>query len=215
MVMTGTMNNPGTVILEVADLSQILVKARVDESDVGKVETGQRAKVHIHAWPDDVFEGVVDTIALTQSIERDGTKYFETEIILADSEKKIYSGLTADVDIEIKEHKNILKIPSQAVLACEVDELPLEIRENCAEVDKEKTYAAVIYKCVEGEAIVTPVKIGESDASHTIILAGITQEDEIVVGPYKELEKIKHKKKIKIEQEEKEEKEGKEGQEEG
>jgi HlyD family secretion protein len=164
----------------------------VDETDVGSVAVGQRAKAHIHAWPNKVFEGVVDTIALAQNIDqRSGTKYFETKILLASADEKILSGLTADVDIETNKHQGVLKVPSQAVLDRAVDELPMEIR-SLPEVDQKKTYASVVYRYVGGKAVVTPVKFGKSDVTHTIILSGITEEDQIVTGPYKVLESIKH-----------------------
>ena len=57
MVVTGMMNNPGTKILEVGDLSQMLVVAQVDEADVGKLEVGQKAKVFIDAYPNHEFKG--------------------------------------------------------------------------------------------------------------------------------------------------------------
>jgi len=201
MVITGTMNNPGTVIMEVADLSQMLLIAQVDEADVARVKVGQNAKVHIQAWPDTVFEGVVDSVALTQNMARDGSRYFKTEILLKNSDQQIFSGLSADVDIEIRKHKDVLKVPSQAILGREVDTLPVEIRENCPEVDKKKIYASVVYRYIDGEAIVTPVKIDKSDATHTIILSGITEDDQIIAGPYKVLEAIKHEQKVKDERE--------------
>jgi len=77
----------------------------------------------------------------------------------------------------------------------------LEIRENSPLVDTAKTYATVVYRYIDGKAVVTPVKIGQSDLTHTIIKAGITEEDKIVVGPYKVLEKLKHDQKIQDERE--------------
>jgi len=59
----------------------------------------------------------------------------------------------------------------------------------------------VVYRYVDGKAVVTPVKIGQSDLTHTIILSGITEEDKIIVGPYKELESIKHNQRIRDERE--------------
>jgi hypothetical protein len=105
------------------------------------------------------------------------------------------------VDIETRKHSNILKLPTQAVLGRELDSLPLDIRENSPQVDKSKTFATVVYRCVDGKAVVTPVKIGQSDLTHTIILAGVTEKDKIVVGPYKVLESIKHDQKIQDERE--------------
>ena len=64
MVMTGTMNNSGTVIMEVSDLSQILVVAQVDETDVSELKPGQEAAVSIQAFPNIKFKGVVNKIEL-------------------------------------------------------------------------------------------------------------------------------------------------------
>ena len=192
MVIMGTMNNPGTVIMVVGDLSKMLIVAQINESDVGKLEIGQKAVVHINAFTDHEFTGVVDSIALSHDWSRTATKYYRTEILLDATEEKLYSGLTAHVDVETRKHINVLKVPAQAVLGREVDSLPLEIRENSAEVDTSKTFATVVYRYIDGKAAVTPVKIGQSDLTHIVIQSGVTEEDKIIVGPYKVLESIKH-----------------------
>lgn len=201
VVVYGTMNNPGTVIIEVADLSKMLVVAQVDEADVEKVEIGQKVIVQVDAFPDLEFNGIVDSIALTHTSSAGGTKYFRTEILLEAVDEKLYSGLTAHVDIETQKHTNILKVPTQAVLGIEIDSLPLEIRENSPYVNKDKTFATVVYRYIDGKAVVTPVKIGESDLTHTIIELGVSEEDKIVVGPYKVLDSLKHGMKIQDERE--------------
>lgn len=208
LVMTGTMNNPGTIIMEVGDLSQMLLVAQVDEADVGKMAVGQKAKVKVQAFPDEEFEGVVDLIELMHRVSQTGTKYFRTEILLKGDVSKLYSGLTAHVDIETVKHEGVLNLPSQAVMAVPVDDLPLDIRDNSPEIDKDKTYATVVYRCVDGKAVVTPVTIGEDNLTHTIIKSGITADDKIVVGPYKVLESIKHDQMIQDEREAEEKKPG-------
>ncbi|MBA7650842.1 hypothetical protein ES703_58655 [subsurface metagenome] len=82
-----------------------------------------------------------------------------------------------------------------------IDDLPLDIREDNPEVDKEKTFTPVVYRYIDGKAVVTPVKIGPSNLTNTIIKSGITEEDKIVVGPYKVLEGLKHDQKIRDERE--------------
>ncbi|NQV32772.1 MAG: efflux RND transporter periplasmic adaptor subunit, partial [Phycisphaeraceae bacterium] len=84
IVMTGTMNNAGTVILEVADLSRMLVVAQVGEADVGKMRVKQKAEITVQAFPDDTFYGSLDTIALKHRMSNTGTKYYRTEILLND-----------------------------------------------------------------------------------------------------------------------------------
>ena len=80
LVVTGTMNNPGTVIMEVADLSTMLFKARVDESAIASLKVGQKAIVRVPAYKDHEFSGTVQTVALANTEAKDGTKYFKTEI---------------------------------------------------------------------------------------------------------------------------------------
>lgn len=201
MVIMGTMNNPGTVIMEVADRDTMLLVAQVDESDVGKLAVGQKATVHVQAFPDEDFKGVVDSIALTHRMSTTGTKYFRTEILLEGDVQKLYSGLTAHVDIETLKHQNVLNVPSQAVLGRSVDDLPLEIRDKSPHVDKTKTYAAVVFCYNNGKAKITPVKTAQSNLTHTIIEAGLTEQDKVVVGPYKVLESIKHDQLIQDERE--------------
>jgi HlyD family secretion protein len=103
-----------------------------------------------------------------------------------------------------------VKVPSQAVLAREVDELPLDIREKNSDVDKNKTFATVVYKYTDGKATATPVKIGASDLTHTVILSGLKEGDKVIVGPYKVLEKVKHDQKVRDEREVEKEKNKKE-----
>jgi len=201
MVIIGTMNNPGTVIMVVGDLAKMLVVAQTDESDVGKLKVGQKTNIHIDAFPEREFTGVVDSIALSHNWSNTMTKYYRTEILLDTTEAKLYSGLTAHVEVETNKHVDVLKVPAHAVLGREVDTLPIEIRENSTELDKNKTFATVVYRYIDGKAVVTPVTIGQSDLTHIVIKSGITEEDKIIVGPYKVLESIKHGQTIQDERE--------------
>jgi HlyD family secretion protein len=210
MVMTGTMNNPGTVIIEVADLSTMLLVAQVDEADIGKLEVGQEAVVRVQAFWNEEFKGVVDTIALTHNVSQNRAKYFRTEILLKGDVEKLYSGLTADVDIYTKKHSGVIKVPSQAVLSRKVDDLPLDIRDNNPIVDPNKSDVYVVYRCIDDKTVVSPVEIGPSDMTHVIIKSGISEGDKIVVGPYKILEGLKHDQKIRDERQVEAEKKKKE-----
>ena len=193
LVITGTMNNPGTVIMEIGDLSQMLLVAQVDEADVAKLAPQQKAVIHVDAFGDKEFTGLVDSIALSHTTSFTRTKYYRTEILIDSTDDvKLYSGLTAHVDIETRKNENVLKLPSQAVLGKEFDLLPLDIREGSGLVDPNKTYATVVFRHIDGKAVITPVKIGHSDLTHTIIESGITEKDNVIVGPYNILEKLTH-----------------------
>jgi len=209
MAIVGTMNNPGTVIMEVGDLSEMLVVAQVDEADVGKLKVGQKARVNIQAWPDKVFAGVVQTVALSRKIGTDGSRYYETEVLLVDPNERVFTGMTADVDIEVATHTNVMVLPSQAVLGRKVDELPVELRDKLSEEDKKKAYTSVVYRVRDGKAVATLVKIGASNTTHTVIQSGLSEGDKVIVGPYKELEKLRHDQLVKDEREAKAEEEAK------
>jgi len=209
MAIVGTMNNPGTVIMEVGDLSEMLVVAQVDEADVSKLKVGQKARVNIQAWPDKVFPGIVQTVALSRKVGTDGSKYYETEVLLVDPNEQVFTGMTADVDIEVATHGSVLVLPSQAVLGRKVDELPVELRDKLNEEEKKKAYTSVVYCVKDGKAVATLVKIGASNTTHTVIEQGLSEGDQVVVGPYKELEKLKHDQLVKDEREVKAEEEAK------
>jgi HlyD family secretion protein len=213
MVMTGTMNNPGTVIMEVADLSQMLILAQVAEADVGKLRVGQKAKIRIQAYPDKTWTGEVIEIALTKNdlprrvTSLTGTDYFRVEILLDydPSGPKLYGGLRAQVEIETVKHEGVLTVPSQAVLARPVDDLPLAAR-NAPEVLKDKTFTPVAYRAIDGKAAITPVKIGASNLTHTIIESGLSETDKVIMGPYRALDALKQDEVLKDEKDAEKEK---------
>jgi HlyD family secretion protein len=71
-----------------------------------------------------------------------------------------------------------------------IDELPAAVKSR-PEVDKNKTLATVVFKVDGGKAVITPVTIGASDMTHTVIESGLKEGDQIIVGPYKILPTLK------------------------
>jgi HlyD family secretion protein len=202
-MVTGTINYPGTVIMEVSDRSKMLVVAQVDEADIGALEVGQKAVVSVQAFPNVKFTGVVDEIAPKHRFSSNQTRYYRTEILLHNDANvsKLYTGLTADVDIETRKHPDVITVLSQAILAREVDSLPLDIRDKSAELDKGKKFATVVYRFIDGKSVATPVRAGQSDLTHTIVVGGLKEGDKVVVGPYKVLDNLKQDQKLKDERE--------------
>ena len=202
-VVTGTISYPGTVIMEVADLSQMLVVAQVGEADIGKIKIKQRAAVSVQALPDDEFHGTIESIALTHSLSSSGTKYYRTEILLDNDPNvsKLYCGLTGHVEIETRKHKSVLTLPSQAILGRAIDSLPLKIRDTSKQINKKKTFTPVVYRYINGKAVVTPVKLGPNNLTHTIISSGLSVNDKVIIGPYKVLDNLKHDQAVKDERE--------------
>jgi HlyD family secretion protein len=196
-VIVGTTNNPGSVIMEIADLSDMLLNAQVDETNIDAVEEGQSAIVYINAYADREFEGEVKRIGLKRQVSGSGTGFFivEIEVNLAEGET-LLSGLSASTDIEVETIFNTVKVPSQAVfLDKRVDELPDEIREHEL-IDTNKTYAAVVFVEEDGKAMMRPVRVGPSDLTHTVIEAGLEPGERVVVGPYRELPNLSHEQAI-------------------
>jgi HlyD family secretion protein len=196
VVVYGTMNNAGTVILEIADLSQMIVAAQADEMEVSKIKVGQKAKVHVQAYPEIVFNGEVISTALAQSstatMQRGGVKFYRTEVLVDPNGMNICAGFNADVDIETTTYRDVVKVPSQAIVSRDVESLPKEIKDKLSPDLRKKAYTTVVYRLVDGKAVVTPVKMGATDMTHTIALSGLTADDKVVIGPFKVLEKIKH-----------------------
>ena len=203
----GTFNNIGSTIMTIADLSRMILKAQVAESDIASLEEGQAAKVHINAYPDAVFSGTVTQIALQRSLSSDGSGIFATEVEIDLRGRRIYSGLAANVDIDIATHEGLV-VPSQAIVERMVEDLPDDIRRSEL-VDRSKRTTSVVYRVVDGKAVCTPVKPGPSDLTHTLVLEGVSSGDAVITQPYKVLEKIKHDELVKEEEsdEEKEEEE--------
>ena len=222
-VVVGTLNNPGSVIMEIADLRQMVLKARVDESNIAPVKKGQRAKVYVNAYRDRTFEGVVELVELKRKLDKDQTGYFEVEIALDLPEGELLrSGLTANCDIEVETIRDVIVVPSQAVMDRRVDELPKEIVDSSPHIDRNKAFTRVVYRLApEGDAaaagapapaatisppasgagrkqpvryktVVTPVSVGSSDLTRTVILGGLSEGELIVTGPYKTVMELKH-----------------------
>lgn len=217
IAVTGTMNNPGTVLLEVADLSGLVVVARVDESDINRIEPGQVSHVRISAYPDEVFEGTVERVALSTSQEiaagsrsSSGAAYFEARVRLDELPDPIRTGLSATVEIEAATFNHVLLVPNQSVVSVPVESLP-EAEAEDADADNEKggsedgdetgartynvggrTTALAVYTVRDGKATLVPVEIGASDNDHTVITAGLEAGDRVISGPFSTLSQLTH-----------------------
>jgi len=200
LVVIGTLNNAASVILEIADLGEMLLMARVDEANVALVDGDQRALVYVNAYPDDPFQGVVERVGLTKLRWTDGTEYFETEVrIELDDRRRLRAGLSATCDIEVETVEDALRVPSQAVLSRRIDELPAEVRDASVILDLSKTFANVVYTVRDGRAAVVPVRVGISDLSHTVIEAGLDEGQRIVTGPFRVLRELADEDPVEIE----------------
>ncbi len=211
LVVVGTLNNAGSVIMEIADLSKMVLKARVDESNIVPVKENQIAKVYINAYGEREFRGVVERVELQRKVDRDNTGYFEVWVpITLERGETLRSGLTANTDIMVETVRDVLVLPSQAVVDRKIDELPKAVTEGNGNINRANTYARVVYRLEEtgkvhsdGRAVhkvvATPVQIGTSDLTRTAIIAGLKDGQSVVTGPFKALQSLRHDQEVLLE----------------
>ncbi|MCX5690532.1 MAG: efflux RND transporter periplasmic adaptor subunit [Planctomycetota bacterium] len=200
LVVIGTLNNAGSVIMEVADLGVMLLKTRLDEANIGPVLEGQKARVFVNAYPNMPMNGTIDHIGLKRQVDKDGTAYFETDILIdKPADLVLRSGLTANADIQVETFRDVIKVPSQAVLDRTIDDLPESVVAGNALIDRTKKFARVVYVIQGGKARSIPVKTGASDLTDTILTAGIESDAKVISGPFKVLQSLKDDQKVEIE----------------
>ena len=189
LAVVGIMNSPGTLIMTVADLGAMHLNAKVAETDIARVAVGQDAKIYVNAYKDDPFDGKVSEIALQRTVEKDGTGSFKVLVNLDLKGRQIFSGLTGNVDIDIARQEGLM-VPSQAVVERPVNDLPESVKSSPL-VQKNRRVTTVVFRVIDGKAVVTPVVTGPSNLTDTLIKEGLTAGETIITGPYRSLEKIK------------------------
>ena len=103
-----------TLFTIAADLSQMQLKASIDESDLGNIKDGQAVTFHVDAYPNDVFHGKVQQVRLNPVIESNVVTY--AAIISApNAELKLKPGMTATVSVEVTRRDDVLRVPSAAL----------------------------------------------------------------------------------------------------
>ena len=123
IVIAGTTNLPGTVLMTIGDMTRMRVRADVDETDVGLVRSGQAVSIYLQADQDDPIPGTVDLISPK------GTKLaevvsFETLISVDGKHESLRPEMTATVEIEVKRATDALSVPVQAVVHRRLKDLP-------------------------------------------------------------------------------------------
>ncbi len=207
IVVVGTMNNPGTQVLTVSDLSAMLVRADVDETDVPEMKLGQKAKITVDALPDTSYAGRVTEIGNTAkrtNVATEGQTNFEVKVLFDQSPVEVRPGMTADVEIATSTHANTNGVPIQAVVVRTERELRQAERKKgrrapgaqaaTAEEDtvgrkpKEITGLFVVR---EGIARFVPVRTGIASETDIEVFGALQRGDAVVSGPYKALRDLK------------------------
>jgi HlyD family secretion protein len=121
--------NAGTVISTVADLGTMLVKAGVNEVDIGKIHLGQESRVTLDAFPRVLFKGTISRIAPAARLD-DQVKVFDVEIALEKLGVELRTGMTANLEIRGEIRKQVLTVPVESVFVRGEEEMVYIQRET-------------------------------------------------------------------------------------
>src|SRR3954462_2070992 len=106
--------NAGTVLFSVADVSKMIVKAGVNEVDIGKIRVGMPVKVTLDAYPKTAFQGRIERIAPAVRID-DKVRVFDVEVRLDAQGRELRSGMTANIEVKGERKEKVLTVPVESV----------------------------------------------------------------------------------------------------
>ena len=219
IVMVGTMNNPGTVVLSVADLSRMKVEADVDETDVAAVRLGQTATVKVDALPDTTLTGRVVEIANSPKVSELGTQEQQTnfvvDVMIDNPPPTLRPGMTADVEIKTATKENVLHVPIQSVVVRTAEELAKAKAAKAKRSGRDAARAAEpgtpdprnkneeikgVFVMADGEAQFRKVRTGIASDTDLEVAGEVKSGEKVIVGPSKTLRQLKPGSKVKIEE---------------
>ncbi len=206
--VVGTMNNAGTVLLEIADMSVIEAEVEVDETDIPFVELGQAAKVTIDAVPDRTFSGRVTEIGNSpiQAAQNTGQRQattFKVVITLDEEVPNVRPGFTCTAEITTATRNQVVSVPIQALT---VREMLFDAKGTMVREERRTRRSATVGTTVsasnepppghtrketegdfllrDGTAVFTPVKTGIAGEQYFEVLEGLKAGDQVITGPF-------------------------------
>ena len=200
VVITGTMNNPGSVIAVIADLSEILVEAEVGETEVVGIQQGQPVRIKVDAVPDKEYIGRVAEIGSSAAVRQgagSGIRYFKVKVAIDNPDGRLRPGMTSQVAIVTSSSPDAVSVPIQSV----VERVPGARRGD--ETDEDALKKKYVFVAGDGKAKMVEVQTGISDATHVAVVAGLKSGDQVVVGPFRTLTKLHDGDSVTITKEEK------------
>jgi HlyD family secretion protein len=158
------MGSAATLIMTLGDVSSVYIKGEVDEADIGKADCGQHVRTKVEAYPTESFDGVVTRIAPIGK-ELNNVTTFEVRVSIANLQGKLRANMTANAEIVLEEHKNVLLIPEAALV-----------------YDKDKNVSAQRLDSAAKQGWrKVPLKIGISNGQRTEVLEGLKAGDKLVL----------------------------------
>ncbi len=199
----------GTEIIRIADLNRMEVKVDVNENDIIRVNVGDTAEIEVDAYLNQKFKGIVTSIANSANVSGlsiDQVTNFEVKIkiipesyahLIKDGVENFYPlrpGMSASVEIMTTKLQNVLSVPIQSVTTREDSAAhknkPKEHIDEDGEIivaDAKNTTPVeeVVFIYADAKVQLKKVKTGIQDNNYIQITEGLTEEDEVVAGPYR------------------------------
>ncbi|HVT18416.1 MAG TPA: efflux RND transporter periplasmic adaptor subunit [Thermoanaerobaculia bacterium] len=204
VAVIGVQNSPGTVLLTISDMSVVETEMEVDETSIPAVKVGQEARVHIDAYPNRTFNGVVTEVgsspmAATAGATATEAIKFMVKVQLAAPPAGIKPGLSVQADILTGFRGRALVIPIQALV----------LRDSERERERKAGAAAPppgapreqegVYLMAGGKARFQPIKTGLMGELSVEVLDGLRGGETLVTGPFKALRTLKPGDRLKLE----------------
>jgi len=158
------LGSSATLVMTLGDTSEVYVKGKVDESDIGKVYLGQRARIKVESFKDKTFDGKVTKIS-PMGVEKDNVTTFEVRVSIQNPGGELKAEMTANAEIILDEHKNVLQIPEGAILYDKDKKASVEVPDPKGKEGKNKV----------------AVSIGISNGAKTEVLSGLKEGDQVVL----------------------------------
>lgn len=209
----GTMNIPGTVLLTIADLTEMEAEVRVDETEVVFIELGQEASVTLDAFPDTSFSGVVTEVGNSAIRGQLGLGQesvdFKVVVAILDSIGNIRPGLSASVDVNVAEKSDAVAVPIQCLTVRDTNTLARWRTKDAEETDEEEgredasgdeTRDIEGVFVVEGGAVqFRRVAVGIAGHKYFEVTSGLEEGETVVDGPFSAVGDLRDGDRVKIE----------------
>ena len=192
VAVIGTMNNPGTKLLTIADMSVVEAVLEVDETDVPTVKIGQHANVTIDAYPNKTFSGIVTEVGsspITQGGQQGGSQAvnFQVKVQVENPPPDVRPGFSCSADLITGTRTKTLAIPIQALV----------VREKPGGGPGKAQDEEGVFVNNGGTVKFVPVKTGLSGDTNVEIVSGLKDGQQIVTGPFRARREIKDGSKVK------------------
>jgi len=158
------LGSSATLVMTIGDTSKVYVKGKVDESDIGRVYLGQPARIKVESFKDKTFNGVVTKIS-PMGVEKDNVTTFEVRVSIDNATGELKAEMTANAEIILEEHKNVLQIPEGAIIYDKDRKASVEVPDPKGKDGKSKT----------------AINIGISNGAKTEVLSGVKEGDQVIL----------------------------------